>query len=122
LRENRRRDDQRSSQFARYRINQAVLCVEGVVEFLSIYLQNYLDWKFGRIFGQADQFLIIHSEGAERSRFAKPVRLRIRSILGDFARQILRNELVGRRTRIDFYRLRRVGASYLRQGDWHTQS
>ncbi len=88
--ENRRRNDQRPSQLARYRVNRAVLPVEGVTEFLPVDLKDNLYRKIGRIFRETDKLLIIYGEGTQRSRFTKPIRLRIRSVLRDPARQILR--------------------------------
>src|SRR5947199_5772864 len=110
---------ERSSQFARHWVNRAILRVYNVAEFLLVHLQNYLHRKLRGIFGEADKFLIIYSKGAQRSIFAKPVRLRIRSIFRDPTRQIFRNEFVGWKRRIDFHRLAGVWKSYLLQCDWN---
>src|SRR6266480_4825296 len=115
VRENGWRNDQRSSQFARHWVNRAILRVYNVAEFLLVHLQNYLYRKLRGIFGEADKFLIIYSKGAQRSMFAKPVRLRIRSIFRDPTRQIFRNEFVGWKRRIDFHRVAGVGKSYFLQ-------
>ena len=59
----------------------------------------------GGFSGRPISFLIIHSEGAERAWFAKPVRLRIRRILRNLARHILRDEFVRWKRRINFHRI-----------------
>jgi hypothetical protein len=63
-------------------------------------LQNYLDWKSRGILRETDKLLIFDGEGAERPGFTKPVWLRIRCIVGNPARQILRNEFVRWKRRI----------------------
>ena len=113
LHENGWRNDQGLADLPRHRIDRAVLCVQGIAEFLSVHLQHHFHRKLGRIFGQADQCLVINSKGAERSRFTQPIGLRIGSILRDLAREFLRNEFVRRKRRIDFHRATGVGTSYL---------
>jgi hypothetical protein len=102
IHEHRRRNHQWPWRFARNCISCAILRVHDVSQFLSVYLQNYLDRKSRGILGQTNKLLIVHSEGAERPGLAKPVRLRIRSIVWNPVRQILRNEFVRRKSRIDF--------------------
>ena len=105
VRENRRRNDQRLSQFTRHRIHRAIPRVDNVTKFLPANLQRYLHRKMRRVFRQADQFLIIDRKGAERSRLTKPVGLRIRRVLRNLARQIFRDELVRRKRRINSRRV-----------------
>ena len=52
LGENGRRNDQRSSQLARYRVNRAVPPVEGVTEFLPVDLKDNLYRKMGGFSGR----------------------------------------------------------------------
>src|SRR6266571_9291722 len=75
------RNDQRPPHFARHGVNGAILRVHDVTQCLVVDLENYLDRNGWRILGEADKLLIVDSKRAERSAFAKPVRLRIRDIV-----------------------------------------
>src|SRR5438046_9903020 len=92
FRENGWLNNQRSPQLARHWVDQAVLCIHDITELLTIDLQNNLDGQIRRIFEQADQRLIIHREGAKRSRFTKPIGLGIGISLRDLARQTATHE------------------------------
>ena len=118
LGENGWRNDQRSSQFARYRVNGAVLPVDGVTEFLPVDLKDNLYRKIGRIFRETDKLLIIYSEGTKRSWFTKPIRLGIRSVLRDPARQVLRYEFVWWKCRINFHRVAGERTTCFLECDW----
>src|ERR1044071_6513408 len=112
-------NDQRSSQLACYRVNRAVLPVDGITEFLPVDLKDNFYREIGRIFRATDKLLIIYSEGTKRPWFTKPIRLGIRGVLRDPARQILCYEFVWWKRRINFHRIAGKQTTCFLQCDWN---
>ena len=77
----RRRDDERARHFSRDAIDFPETRFQRVGDLLITDSERELNRKGRRIFRSADQRLIRDREGAERPRFAQPIRLRKRKRL-----------------------------------------
>ena len=76
------------------RINAAKAGVRDVAELPAGNFEDYFYRKRRRILRKSNQLLIVDCKRAERRRFTKPIRLRVRSVLWNGGREIFYDEII----------------------------